>query len=338
MNNDNNNGFVLMKKNLPYVNQFYRNTLSETEKQWYDRLVKCIIAFRSEVSIKDVSMNQIETIFNCIRLDHPLFFYVESIQLVFESISRKAIIKPKYRFDRHKTNSTILAVLGNIKKIISQLNTSDEYKKEIFIHDYLCKNNYYDNSFVASSYECVGPLVFGKGVCEGISKAVKLLCDYLGIYCIVIHGNARQTNKSLGNEAHTWNIIKINNSFYHLDITFDLTIGSGTVLRYDYFNLSDYEIRTDHNYINDFLPNCSDMNCFYYKNNQTVSNYNDLKSFIHKQIALLNRHIVIKLMFQINQEMIEKALNSVFSGRVFFVQGYQYSFNEYQNVLQVDLL
>ena len=35
------------------------------------------------------------------------------------------------------------------------------------------------------SHEIIGPLGHGVGVCEGIAKSVKVLCDVLGIWCMI---------------------------------------------------------------------------------------------------------------------------------------------------------
>ena len=49
---------------------------------------------------------------------------------------------------------------------------------------------------------------------------------------------------------HTWNIVRINGKYYHLDATFDNTLTRnctiGEEIRYDYFNLEDKSIFRDH--------------------------------------------------------------------------------------------
>ena len=46
---------------------------------------------------------------------------------------------------------------------------------------------------------------------------------------------------------HTWNIVRINGKYYHLDATFDNTLGNDKKeIRYDYFNLDDQQIFRDH--------------------------------------------------------------------------------------------
>ena len=87
----------------------------------------------------------------------------------------------------------------------------------------------------------------GVGVCEGIAKAVKVLLDALGVWCVIaICGNNPEKGIKY---RHTWNIVKIGGTYYHLDATFDNTLGKDretSEIRYDYFNLDDSQIFRDH--------------------------------------------------------------------------------------------
>ena len=48
----------------------------------------------------------------------------------------------------------------------------------------------YDKLKKSYSHEIIGPLGQGVGVCEGIAKAVKVLLDALGVWCVIaICGN-----------------------------------------------------------------------------------------------------------------------------------------------------
>ena len=66
--------------------------------------------------------------------------------------------------------------------------------------------------------------MFGTGVCEGISKAAKLFCDYLGLVSMIVMGKKNTQNTADCQELHAWNIIWIAGNQYHMDITFDLTV------------------------------------------------------------------------------------------------------------------
>ena len=47
------------------------------------------------------------------------------------------------------------------------------------------ENVRYDKLKKPYSHEIIGPLGQGVGVCEGIAKAVKVLCDALGLWCMI---------------------------------------------------------------------------------------------------------------------------------------------------------
>ena len=105
----------------------------------------------------------------------------------------------------------------------------------------------------------------GVGVCEGIAKSVKVLCDALGIWCMIaICGNNPEKGIKY---RHTWNIVKINGTYYHLDATFDNTLGKHSFgakeIRYDYFNLDDKNIFRDHEPLIAPAPICTDGDHFY---------------------------------------------------------------------------
>ena len=116
-------------------------------------------------------------------------------------------------------------------------------------------------------------------MCEGIAKTVKCLCDALGIWCMIaLSGNNPEKGIKY---RHTWNIVRIGKSYYHLDATFDNSLGrnyshapdaasysgnaGATRIRYDYFNLDDKQIFRDHEPLIAPAPACTDSAHSYYK-------------------------------------------------------------------------
>ena len=141
-----------------------------------------------------------------------------------------------------------------------------EWEKEKYVHDFICENVRYDKLKKAYSHEIIGPLGQSVGVCEGIAKAVKVLLDALGVWCVIaICGNNPEKGIKY---RHTWNIVKINGTYYHLDATFDNSLGKdreNKEIRYDYFNLDDQQIFRDHEPLIAPAPHCNDHDHFYYK-------------------------------------------------------------------------
>lgn len=139
-------------------------------------------------------------------------------------------------------------------------------EKELFIHDFICSNVRYDKLKKEYSHEIIGALGNGVAVCEGMAKAVKILCDRLGIWCIIALSDA---NPEKGIKyRHAWNVVKIGGKYYHLDATFDNTLSKTGILRHDYVNLADKQIFRDHETIIWKIPECTDNDHFYYKENK----------------------------------------------------------------------
>lgn len=60
-----------------------------------------------------------------------------------------------------------------------------------------------------------GPLIEERGICSGIAYAFKTLMESLNIECMVIHGQL----KGDSNMKHAWNLVRLNNQYYHVDAT-----------------------------------------------------------------------------------------------------------------------
>ena len=211
--------------------------------------------------------NWLYDVFFQLRLDHPEIFWAVGFKYRYYKDSPNLILIPEYIFDKNKIREHQKALGARVDKLVRTAMKFSEWDKEKYVHDFICENIRYDKLKKPYSHEIIGPLGHGVGVCEGIAKSVKVLCDALGVWCIIaICGN----NPEKGIKSrHTWNIVRINGQYYHLDATFDNTLGKNedglTSIRYDYFNLDDKNIFRDHEPLIAPAPPCPDGNHFYYR-------------------------------------------------------------------------
>ena len=92
---------------------------------------------------------------------------------------------------------------------------------------------------------------------------MKALCDRLGLWCIVA---LAENNPEKGIKyRHAWNVVRLGGQYYHLDATFDNSLGGDGLVRYDYFNLDDRRLFRDHEALVYPVPPCADGSRFYYK-------------------------------------------------------------------------
>ena len=82
------------------------------------------------------------------------------------------------------------------------------------VHDFICQGVCYDKLKKPYSHEIIGLLGEGVGVCEGIAKTVKILCDALGIWCMIAISEANP-EKNI-KYRHAWNIIRAEGKYCHL--------------------------------------------------------------------------------------------------------------------------
>ena len=170
---------------------------------------------------------------------------------------------PEYLFEKGKIREHQKAMKARVEKLARAAQNLSEWEKEKYVHDFICENVHYDKLKKPYSHEIIGPLGQGVGVCEGIAKSVKVLCDALGVWCVIaLCGNCPEKGIKY---RHTWNIVKIGGQYYHLDATFDNTLGAGAQIRYDYFNLCDKSVFRDHQPLIAPAPECTDAQHFYYR-------------------------------------------------------------------------
>lgn len=107
-------------------------------------------------------------------------------------------------------------------------------------------------------------LLEGRGTCEAYSRTLWLFCRMSGLKCHIIYGHA--------GEPHAWNLVCIDNQWYHVDATWDdpVSVDNPQVqtLSHRYYLLSDAQIKKDHSWSTGNMPVAAAKNeDFFRKNN-----------------------------------------------------------------------
>ena len=247
--------------------RYYYGQLSRPLQSVYDALLGGFCALAPGVRIPMLDEKQLADVYLRLKLDEPLLFYVTGYRCRWMPGAAHLELLPEYLFDKNKIREHQRAMSSRVEKLARAAKDLSEWEKEKYIHDFICDNVTYDKLKKAYSHEIIGPLGHGVGVCEGIAKSVKVLCDALGIWCMIaVCGNNPEKGIKY---RHTWNIVKIGGTYYHLDATFDNTLGkhsaAGQEIRYDYFNLDDKKIFRDHEPLIAPAPVCTNGDHFYYR-------------------------------------------------------------------------
>lgn len=262
---------------------YYYSHMNKAHQAAYHAIKTGLLALATSFPVPRLEGRELADIFFQLRLDCPEIFWATGFHYRFYPDSTNVEFIPEYLFDKAKIKEHQKAMTARVNKLAQPAKAMNEWEKEQYIHDFICQNVRYDKLKKPYSHEIIGPLGQGVGVCEGIAKTVKILCDALGIWCMIAISDAAP--KKGIKYRHAWNVVRIGGKYYHLDATFDNSLGKSgrktadgskavtresakevqSILRYDYFNLDDKHFFRDHEPVIWKVPACSDGDHFYYK-------------------------------------------------------------------------
>lgn len=213
-------------------NQIYANALDRAERF---------------APVTDVNVSQVKTVFEAVYNDHPELFWLETGYSCKYLRSGKCVeITLKYNRTAENLEQAKSEFEGRAGEILSGTESlGDIVEKERYVHDQLMQSVEYDLS-APMNQSAYSALVEGKSVCAGYARAFQYLMQQLGIPCYYCTGFA--------GEDHAWNIIKLEDGYYNVDVTWDDT----DTPTYDYFNKSDREYASSHirTGLSLYLPAC----------------------------------------------------------------------------------
>ena len=242
--------------------------LSSHEKRVYVEIYRAIQSMAEETRMSSLDVDEIDKCFNCVMIDNPDFFYTDGYKMTrtlvngeLESIS----FRPRYTM----TGREILEKEDSIDSYVNRFITGmpelpDEYSKAKYIFDYLVDNTEYDIESENSQNIC-SVFVDNKSVCQGYAMAAKYLADELGLFCTIVYGNA-------GGENHAWNLMRLDGTYCHVDITWGDTSyrntaegTDGAMKDYVFLGASDDLIKVNHTVDSIVeLPACDSLDAYYF--------------------------------------------------------------------------
>ena len=207
---------------MPKAEAYYYNLMDKTEKMAYHAILNGLNAQAATIIVPRMDMRQITDLYFLLRLDHPEIFWSETFQCRFYQNADSMELKPDYLYNKKQVKAHQQAMKSRIQKLIRPALTLDEKSQQLYVHDFICQNVIYDKLKKPYSHEIIGPLAHGIGVCEGIAKTVKVLCDALGLWCIIpiCDNNPEKGIKY----RHTWNMFRFQGKYYHMDATYDTSL------------------------------------------------------------------------------------------------------------------
>lgn len=245
-----------------YTKKYAYNTLSYTQKRVYAELFNTVSKHGEYIDLSGVgaTKSDVDAAYWAFDYENPQFFWLANGYSISSLGGYVVKMYPTYSRTEKETAALLPKFEAAADKIIENAAKQPSLFEQVkYLHDSIIDMTVYSKTSGVSKSEADGPLLNGKALCEGYSKAFMYLCQKSGIECICVAGYA--------NEDHMWNMLKLDGEWYHMDVTWDdpLTSDNSNVLRYDNFCLDDKTISADHKVINSFpAPKATGVKYNYY--------------------------------------------------------------------------
>lgn len=272
-----------------------------------ERILKELSRYKEKITVNRYYIGNINVdgILRSLIDDTPWLFFVDEWR--WEETGQKINIFPKYKYTRKQTEELRERCQQEVGIILSRLK-EDKGVNGIakHLHDILIRNIKYEKQNNYEVHTIIGPLLKRKCVCDGFSKLYKLILDELGIENYLIYGKGFVHTLS-DSEEHAWNLVKIDNDFYHVDVTYDATLSMLDYIRYDYFLIDDTLISMDHYWNRSIIPNANNNKFFIYNQDKyVVSSRAELGQKIYERIREKCYDFVLKLPQNLDTNLIQK--------------------------------
>ncbi len=139
------------------------------------------------------------------------------------------------------TDQEIKEINKVVDKVISENITNSMPTKEKIrvIHDYIINNTEYDklkyynkDDDTYKSNTAYGVLIEGYGTCNGYADAMAIFLNKMNII-----------NHKISNDEHIWNLVYLDGTWYHLDLTWDDPISDLNIGRDTYFLITNSTLK-----------------------------------------------------------------------------------------------
>ncbi len=190
------------------------------------RIYEAILECRSDIDLSDFNIHssEIKPLLESIVNEKPNLFYVDSrFSYQFEMSGTVMNLQVNYIQGKTEIAQQQARIADAIGLLLKDLDPSaSEFEKALHVHDALALRCEYDSNYLLdqnrdmvlrSSFTMKGALVDGMAVCQGYSMAYRYILEtYFGMECKIVTSEAMD---------HAWNLVKIGNSYYHVDVTHD---------------------------------------------------------------------------------------------------------------------
>ena len=325
-----------------YKTKYFVKKMTDEQKYYFVELYSAALNFEeSAVFYAPIPEDDLTTLMYLLNYDCP-----EMIHISGDYVSS---VKLNYVMDKKKYQTAMSELRNFFDNLKKTLDGKTDLEKEKYVYDDIFDNCIYNdtNELSGSVYST---LISHFGRCEGFCKSFMWCMRELGVETLSVSGPQNWDSGSAYAE-HSWNIIKLDGKYYHVDITVDNVQGNTdghNPPNYGFFNVNDAAIsgsRTINEVYTDLgVPECNSMELNYHiMNDSYVTSGEASKEKIFKLIEKSFNTDGIKALsikFE-SKEDYENILLNINSWVSEYITGYSeepYTYTNYYNNLSQSIV
>ncbi|MGE7928096.1 transglutaminase domain-containing protein [Lysinibacillus xylanilyticus] len=172
--------------------------------------------------------------------DPYIYANISSFKWKYNGYANNIVIR--FEFTYHISQEEEAFVEQTLTNIIAPMHGLSELQKLQAAHDFIVLTAEYSKETEGSQYSPYTLLTENKGVCQAYALVLYRMLEKLGFEVQYVPGK-------VGEQLHAWVLVKLNNAWYHIDVTWDdpLPDRKGEI-RYNYFLVSDRQLAQDHSW------------------------------------------------------------------------------------------
>ena len=151
----------------------------------------------------------VDRVYHAVLKDHPEFFWMHNRNQVIKTTYGEGdycMFSPSYSYTETETQQILQAMSQACQQLDALIpQGADDYVKAQMAYTYLIDTASYQES--EDDQSIAGVFWKKQAVCAGYAGAAQYLLDHLGVYCIYVDGDTKNSD-----QGHAWNIIKLEES------------------------------------------------------------------------------------------------------------------------------
>lgn len=254
------------------IEEYYFNQIPSEENEIYRELYERLKNSEDKATLyAQVPTDLFWDAYYAVLADHPEFFWVGSnIQVSEAALTGKVVsyeISSTVAPDEREAMRAQLEAAADA--CIAGIGAdAGDYEKIKYVYEYLINTTDYVPGSV-SDQNIQSALLYHSSVCAGYARAFQYILHRMGLFCTYV------TGKTSEGGDHAWNIVRMGDQYYNVDVTWGDPVFVGdsqgsaySAMNYNYLCVTDAELsRTHTSDVTIPLPACTDDSYNYYRLN-----------------------------------------------------------------------